>query len=310
MNINTSQVLNLGYFKSKLITDIKFKNHIVNFIYSNINVYNFRYKIVDSVDILDNIKKNKENFYVVPHFQGHNFYVIFTKYNDYNVCVLVDKKNIKYKREQLNFREISMYQLNVKCNPNIYKNSFFEGRIIRKNDENIFLIQDCYLLENEKLLTERISTKLDNIDKYLLDKFFDSNLKMNVIKIYTIDEINIVADKMRTTDYTINGFIFLPSRSGMSYIYVNNHEVESLKNDLPKSTKKYEKDVFIIKRTLMREVFDVIDIESEKRFGICYIPDIKKSHEMRQLFKDKIYHRMKCIYNDKFKKYEPIEVIN
>jgi hypothetical protein len=78
MNINTSQVLNLGYFKSKLITDIKFKNHIVNFIYSNINVYNFRYKIVDSVDILDNIKINKENFYVVPHFQGHNFYVIFT----------------------------------------------------------------------------------------------------------------------------------------------------------------------------------------------------------------------------------------
>jgi hypothetical protein len=203
-----------------------------------------------------------------------------------------------------------MYQLNVKCNPNMYKNTFFEGRIIRKNDENIFLIQDCYLLENEKLLTERMSTKLDNIDKYLIDKFFDSNLKMNVIKIYTIDEINIVADKMRTTDYTINGFIFLPSRSGMSLIYVNNHEVESLKNDLPKSEKIYDKDVFIIKRTLMREVFDVIDIESEKRFGICYIPDIKKSHEMRQLFKDKIYHRMKCIYNDKFKKYEPIEVVN
>ena len=114
----------------------------------------------------------------------------------------------------------------------------------------------------------------------------------------------------RPHQYLKNGFIFLPSRSGMSYIYVNNHEVESLKNDLPKSTKKYEKDVFIIKRTLMREVFDVIDIESEKRFGICYITDIKKSHEMRQLFKDKIYHRMKCIYNDKFKKYEPIEVIN
>ena len=59
----------------------------------------------------------------------------------------------------------------------------------------------------------------------------------------------------------------------------------------------------------MREVFDVIDIETEKRLGICYIPDIKQSHYMRQLFKDKIYYRMKCNYNTEFKKYEPIEVV-
>ena len=114
---------------------------------------------------------------------------------------------------------------------------------------------------------------------------------------------------MSTEDDIINGFLFLPSRSGLSYIYVNNHEVELLKNELPKSLKKYDKDVFIIKKTLLREVFDVIDIESEKRLGISYIPDIKMSHYMRQLFKDKIFHKMKCRYNEEFKKYEPLEVI-
>ena len=98
MNVNTSNVLNLGYFKSKLITDITLKNYIINLIYSNINVYNFRYKIIDSEDVLDTINKNKENFYVIPHFQGYNFYLIFTKFNDFNTCVLVDKKNIKYKK--------------------------------------------------------------------------------------------------------------------------------------------------------------------------------------------------------------------
>lgn len=56
-NNNASNVLNLGYFKSKLITDVKLKNYIINMIYANINVYNFRYKIIDSNDILDNIKK-------------------------------------------------------------------------------------------------------------------------------------------------------------------------------------------------------------------------------------------------------------
>ena len=51
-------------------------------------------------------------------------------------------------------------------------------------------------------------------------------------------------------------------------------------------------------------------VESEKRLGISYIPDIKMSHYMRQLFKDKIFHKMKCIFNEKFKKYEPVEVVN
>jgi len=304
-----SNVLNLGYFKSKLISDVKLKHYIINMIYANINVYNFRYKIIDSNDILDNIKKNKENFYLAPHFQGYNFYIIFTKFNDLNTCVLIDKKNIKYKKEQINMRDINMYQLNVKCNPAIYKNTIIDGRIIRKNEDNVFLVQDYFLLENEKLLTERMETKLESFDKYLVEKFFDTNLKMHVLKLYKVDQINEIAEKMKTTEYIINGFLFLPSRSGLSYIYVNNHEVELLKNELPKSLKKYDKDVFIIKRTLLREVFDVIDIESEKRLGISYIPDIKMSHYMRQLFKDKIFHKMKCRYNEEFKKYEPLEVI-
>ena len=310
MNVNTSNVLNLGYFKSKLITDVTLKNYIINLIYSNINVYNYRYKIIDSDDILDTISKNKENFYVIPHFQGYNFYLIFTRFNDFNTCVLVDKKNIKYKKEQINFRDINMYQMNVKCNPSIFKNTLIEGRIIRKNEDNIFLIHDCYMLENEKLLTERMQSKLESLDKYITDKFYDHNMKLNVIKLYTIDQINTVAEKMKTTEYIINGFIFLPSRSGMNYIYVNNHEVEELKNELPKTDVKHDKDTFIIKKTLMKEVFDVIDIETEKRLGICYISTIAQSHNMRQLFKDKIYHKMKCRFNEKFKKYEPLELVS
>jgi hypothetical protein len=308
-NINTSSVMSIGYFKSKLITDIKLKYHMINMIYTNVNVYNYRYKIIDSEDVLDNIKKNKENFYLVPHFQGYNFYLIFTKFNDLNVCVLIDKKNIKYKKEQINMRDVNMYQLNIKCNPSIFKNTFIEGRIIRKNEDNIFLIQDCYLLENEKLFTERMNTKLESLDKYLIEKVYDNNIKINVIKLYTVDQINEVAEKMKTTEYIINGFIFIPSRSNMSYIYVNNHEVELLKNELPITDKKYDKDTFIVKKTLMREVFDVMDMDSQKRLGICYIPDIAKSHYMRQLFKDKIYIKMKCNFNEKFKKYEPLEVV-
>jgi len=308
--INTSQVLNLGYFRSRLITDVKLKYHINNMIYNNINVYNYRYKIIDSVDTLESIKKNQDNFYLAPHFQGYNFYLIFTKYNDFNTCVLVDKKNIKYKKEQVNLRDVNMYQLNVKCNSSIFKNTIIDGRIIRRNEDNIFLIQDCYILENNKLLTERMNTKLENLDKYLTEKFFDENLKINVLKLYSVNQINEVSEKMKTSNYIINGFIFLPSRSGMSYIYVNNHEVELLKNELPVSLKKYSEDVYIIKKTLMREVFDVIDMNTEKRLGILYIQDIKQSHYMRQLFKDKIFHKMKCKYNEKFKKYEAFDLVD
>jgi hypothetical protein len=309
MNINTTNVLNLGYFKSKLVTDIKIKNHVINFIYSNLNVYNYRYKIIDSDDILNSIKKNKENTYIVPHFQGYNFYLLMTKIGEYNMCLMIDKKNIKYKKEQINIRDINIYQLNIKCNSSIFKNTLFEGKIIRNNEDNIFLVHDCYLLEDEKLITERMNTKMERIDKYINEKIFDTNLKLSIIKLYNIDEIELISEKMKTTEYTINGFIFLPSRSGLSHIYVNNHEVDSLRNELPKSLKKYDDNIFIIKKTLMREVFDVIDINTEKRLGICYIKDIENSHKMRQLFRDTIFHRMKCSYNSTFKKYEPIEVV-
>lgn len=70
-----------------------------------------------------------------------------------------------------------MYQLTVKSNPSIYKNTIIDGRIIRKNEDNLFLIQDCFLLENDKLLTERMESKLETVDKYLTEKFFDNNLK-------------------------------------------------------------------------------------------------------------------------------------
>jgi hypothetical protein len=111
---SASNVLNLGYFKSKLITDIKTKHYIINFIYNTVNVYNYRYKIIDNVDILGEIKQNKENMYVIPHFQGYNFYMIFLKYDNLNMAVLVDKKNIKYKKEQVNIRDINMYTMNVR----------------------------------------------------------------------------------------------------------------------------------------------------------------------------------------------------
>jgi len=151
---------------------------------------------------------------------------------------------------------------------------------------------------------------MELIDKILIEKFYDNNLKINVIKFYKIDQIIEISEKMKTTEYVINGFIFVPSRSGINYIYVNNHEVDLLKNQLPITINKYDNNTFIIKKTLMREVFDVIDIESQKRLGICYIPNITKSHYMRQLFKDKIFHKMKCNYNEQFKKYEPIELVD
>jgi hypothetical protein len=302
---SASNVLNLGYFKSKLITDIKTKHYIINFIYNTVNVYNYRYKIIDNVDILGEIKQNKENMYVIPHFQGYNFYMIFLKYDNLNMAVLVDKKNIKYKKEQVNIRDINMYTMNVRCHQDMYKNTFFDGRIIKKNEENIFLIQDCYLLEDNKLFTERMDSKFKTVDDYLGNKLYDKNININVIKLYNLDKISEVAEKMKLTDYVINGFIFLPSRSGINYIYVNNLEVDQLKSELPKVKQTYDKDTFLIKKTLMREVFDVIDIDTEKRLGICYIKDIKQSHEMRNLFKDTIFHRMKCVYNEKFKKYQP-----
>jgi len=59
-------------------------------------------------------------------------------------------------------------------------------------------------------------------------------------------------------------------------------------------------------------IYDNHNILTSNRLGIAFINSIHESIKMREIFKEKnntINIKFKCIYNSKFKKYQPIEII-
>jgi hypothetical protein len=60
-------------------------------------------------------------------------------------------------------------------------------------------------------------------------------------------------------------------------------------------------------------LYDNFNILTSNKIGIALIPTLKESIRLRELFKDKnltFTMKFKCRFNEKFKKYQPIEQIN
>ena len=59
-------------------------------------------------------------------------------------------------------------------------------------------------------------------------------------------------------------------------------------------------------------IYDNHNILSSNKLGIAFIASMQDSNKMRNIFKDKsttLTIKFKCNYNEKFKKYQPIEQI-
>ena len=112
-------------------------------------------------------------------------------------------------------------------------------------------------------------------------------------------------------------------------------------NEIVKIDKKIYK-YFLVKPTIINDIYDLYVLNDKKyeRFSIGYIPDYKSSVMMNTLFRDIKENRnldaleesddeeefenisldkfvnldkkyvMKCLYNSKFKLWQPIEVVN
>ena len=46
------------------------------------------------------------------------------------------------------------------------------------------------------------------------------------------------------------------------------------------------------------------------KWGIALVPTMEKSHEYQKLFATNSYLKMKCIYNTRFRKWEPVKIVS
>ena len=329
------------FTKFNEIIDINLKNSIINIIYSNINTFNLKYQIINNISSLEIIKKN--NYLVTPHINGtHSLLIIVELYKQKYQCI-INKKDIKYYKNQINISAIKIYNFWTKSIVpelmNLYNLTILDGRFIIVDDTLNYLLFNVHVLNGNSLHTLTIQNKFKIIDNILtmLNKNLFTQFIIKIITIYSLQELEfMIFDKIKNSRLKINGLIFLPEKNEKSYIYINDNEFNLLKEQIPyfdtysnlkipNIPKSLYDDVqldknniqtFVCKKTIIPDVIELYkytnylnlynNIIITNRIGIAHIPNIAISQYCKiKCIKNDVFIN-KCIYNIKFNKWTPI----
>jgi len=298
---------NTGFYKKEVISDTV-KKDVLTYFFDRINYYEYRYLMLKT---LDDFKKNEKNIeFVIPHIKGDPYFLLFGTFDRKNCVYLIEKKKLKFNLDQCNINEIKIYSCSIKSTAKIYIGSIFDGRFVK----DIFLIQDCYLLDGIKMNAWKIDKKIDYLDEYIT-----KNIQNQYIKIRKVDLINNIEELDKIVSKStidINGYIFLQARSGISYIYIENvNSVESNTNKSVESSSNLNINkinnndlIFIIKKDSKPDVYHIYDKENNL-IHFASIPDTKTSQLCYEALKNTDSALFNCVMCPKWKRYKPVNLV-
>jgi hypothetical protein len=289
----------------KEITSDTIKKDVLHSFFDRFNYYEYRYLMIKSID---DLKKNEKNIeYVIPHIKGDPYFLFFNIYDRKNETYLIEKKKLKFNLSQCDINEINIYSCNIKSTAKTYIGSIFDGRFV----DNIFLIQDCYLLEGVRMNAWKLEKKIKYIDEYI-----SKNIKNSYLKIRKVDHISNIQELDNTiskSSIDINGYIFLQGRSGISYIFIDNENFKK-KTDQNINIKQIKKSketnlIFTIKKDAKPDVYHVYD-ENNNLIHFASIPDTFTSQLCFDALKTVDSAKFKCEMCPRWNRYKPVECIN
>lgn len=325
----------IGNSDAFLISENDIKNKIIDYLYSQLNLSKYRYGMLDNIQKLKFLQDNEH--YVSPNYKGLSYFLIFMVINSKSYCVLIDRKKLSYHKTQLDINSLYIVRILVNASQSIFSGSIFEGKIIKKDNDYHFLIQDCYYLMGKKILDMELNQKMlylnDIIKTNLSGPTMCNNFSFKINKLYKYDELQtLISDIMPKCGINSNGLVFYPKFSGMTSIFIDKKvekvEIESkqtekvearshdliynFKSFLESRTYSYEKEGklknMFLKRTSITDVYDIFENKDSPKLGIAHIPNLKISHYCDANIK-KEFTFCKCIFNTKFNKWIPLQVV-
>lgn len=204
------------------------KRQLINYLYSTIELSNFKYKLLKEKEDLQQLDVDK--FVVSANFSGPTCLLIFIKIKDKYYSHLIDKKTLSFNVSQINFTNLRTTRIRVGLDQSIYKGSIFDGILIQQGINKTFLITDCYQFRGQKFINDNLTHKLINIRSYLGANYNDldktNTIKLYVNKVYDLSEINklISVDIPKTKNMNISGITFYPNISGVKLIFLFNQK--------------------------------------------------------------------------------------
>ena len=314
-----------------IINDLDFKNKIIDYLFSTINISNYRYNLLETQQQLNFLKLNEH--YLSPNFKGYNYFVIFYRYNNMNYCAAVDRKNLSYHRDKIDIKKVIIYKIKINSPQSIFRGTILDCKMCK----NIMLIKDCFQIMGNMLTDMEMQEKMLYIDGIFMNQFQKDYCSNFIFKINKLYQYNMIAEVINNIipncSMEIQGLIFLPKKSGISIIYIdkkhstnNNkididsqqtlvstsyHMIHDLKNFLLSRNYSYEnngtKKNLYIERTNIVDVYNVYENNKDDKIGIAHIPNIKISQYCDENIKNK--ELCECIYHEFFNKWIPLKIL-
>lgn len=333
--------INIGNSEGYILeNDIKTK--IIDYLYEKLDLHKYRYLILNKLETLTFLQENEH--FISPNYKGYNYLLLFITLYNKHYSILIDRRKLSYHRNQLDMKTIKIIQIHIKTTESMFRGTIFDGKLILKNNEYIFLIQDYFYLMGNKTLDMDVNQKFTNLDIILKNHFknydndkYCKNFELKLNKLYKYDELEeLIYTIIPTLKISLNGLIFFPKYSGINILYIdkkneqtiatpiinNNAEtIESKSCDIIHNYTNYlknknynydnnqnKKKNLWLTRTNIPDVYFLSEQEKSEKLGIALILNLKTSHMCDELIGDKPV-LFNCIYNNKYKKWMPLEII-
>ena len=208
--------------------DLNEKKLLIDYIYSNINISKFKYKLLENSSDLANFQESQK-FYISANFSGSNYLLVFCKIKNKSYSFMIDRKTLSFNSEQIKYEGVNIIPVNIKLENSIYDGTIIDGIYIKhdKKKEKFFVITDLYMFRGVTTEKDKINMKLLNIETYL-DYNMKScqNLILTINKLYELENIDKLVnnDIKKTHDFHVRGLSFYPEISGTKLIYVFNDD--------------------------------------------------------------------------------------
>ena len=223
-------------------------------------------------------------------------------------------------------------------------NKTFNGETEVKNRLKYYmLINDCYYLMGNQFLDIEMKNKMTHLDNMVKTHFNSkdsNNFTFKINKFTSYDDLrNLIENIMPKCGIKTQGLIFYPKYSGINVIYIDKQQekieissnstlvkhdqieatscnlITNMINSLKSRNYSYEKNGKIkklwLKSTDIPDVFDVFEKDScDDKLGIAHIPNLKTSYLCRESLKKSSVECFECIYDNNFKKWIPLNLVN
>ena len=239
---------------------------------------------------------------------GNPYLLFFTKINNINYCLLIDKK---IKKGHIYPK---IYIVLYRFSEELFNGTLFETELLRDNSNNwILIIADIYYYKGkttkEDVITDRINLSIDILENKFIDDKFTNICPIQIKKYFDACDKDNIVEFINKLNYKIRGFYFIPINvrySNILYMFTDKDI-----NDIYSITDENKKLIFKITKTMKSDVYELYlnSKENIKKIDYAYISNYEKSKYIKELFDDNLSKDVNviCKFNNYFKKWEVLE---